>query len=322
MNEPLNTSRPGISFSGKSYNKHPHWYNQPLRLTKEQKSDPLPVLDDFFECYHLNEVRQTLWEWLTEVLSSQRSIATEPHERNNYIYFYEKIEGVIEAVFVIKKKIQKHRYKREKRKLIKAAQPGKDQAVTMKGGTSSHKLAPAVETGNNEAAFNKPKQLIEYVDTDPMYVIKEVFTNESLSFLRDQLRDWLFVAISADSAIYEDGEQRKQLLVYQEQVLVLIEALFVIHSHNVEKESLQEQGKDADKPRLLSQDQIDNPMQVLIEFFRKFPAIYSIRELNDWMEAGIAYAGNYPDNMSELQVLLTYRNVLCLIKAAYQLLTH
>jgi len=318
MNEPLNTSRPGISFSGKSYNKHPHWYNQPLRLTKEQRRDPLPVLDDFFECYHLNEVRQTLWEWLTEVLSSQRSVAIEPLDRNNHIYFYEKIEGVIEAVFVIKKKIHKHRSRWEKRKVKKGIQPGKDKPIKIKVITSSDKLIPTVETGDNVDIFNKPKQLIEYVDTEPLYVIKEIFNQESLSFLRDQLRDWLFVAISADCYVYEDGEQRKQLLSFQDQLLVLIEALFVIHSHDAEKESL----KDTDKPRLLSQDQIDNPMQVLTGFFQKFPAKYSIRELNDWMEAGIAYAGEYPDNMSELQVLLTYRNVLCLIKAANRLLTH
>ena len=52
----------------------------------------------------------------------------------------------------------------------------------------------------------------------------------------------------------------------------------------------------------------------------KFPMVYILRELNDWLEAGICYAGDYPDNMSELQALLTYRNVLCLIKAANRLL--
>ncbi|MBO9200227.1 MULTISPECIES: hypothetical protein [Niastella] len=115
MNEPLNNSRPGISFSGKTFNKHPQWYNQPLRLTKEQKKDPLLVLDDFFECYHLNEVRQTLWEWLTEVLSSQRSVAIEPLDRNNHIYFYEKVEAIIELAYVMKNKLHKHR-RRQKRK--------------------------------------------------------------------------------------------------------------------------------------------------------------------------------------------------------------
>jgi hypothetical protein len=51
MNEPLNNPRPGISFTGKTYNKRPQWYNQPLRLTKEQLKNPLPVLDGFFKTY-------------------------------------------------------------------------------------------------------------------------------------------------------------------------------------------------------------------------------------------------------------------------------
>jgi hypothetical protein len=300
----------------KTYNNHPQWYNQPLRLTVDEKRDPLPVLDDFFECYHLNEVRQTLWEWLSEVLSSPRSISNDYHDRNNHIFFYEKIERAIEAILIIKRNIHKHRRWREKWKLKQATQAGIDQTVKIKENSSSGKFTPAVETEENIDIFNKPKQLIEYVDTDPSYVIKEVFKNESLSFLRDQLRDWLFVAVSADTAIYEDGEQRKQLLSFQDQLLVLVEALFVLNSENLEKGSL----TDADKPRLLSQDQIANPLQVVITFFEKFPITYCLRELDDWQEAGIAYAGDYPGNMSELGVLLTYRIALCLVKAAHRLL--
>jgi len=321
MNEPLNTPRPGISFSGKTYNNHPQWYNQPLRLTKEQKKDPLPVLDDFFECYHLNEVRQTLWEWLSEIVSSPRSISSDHHDRSNHVYFYEKIEGVIEAVFIIKKKIHKNRRRREKRKIMKGTQPGRDQAVNLKENTSSHKLIPAVETGDNVDKFNKPKLLIEFVDENPIYVITEVFKNESLPFLRDQLRDWLLVALSADTAIYEEGEQRKQLLLFQEQLLVLVEAIFIIYTQDREKADIRKQLAETDKPRLLSQHQIANPMQVVADFFEKFPMVYILRELYDWLEASICFAGTYPDNMSELQALYTYRNVLCLIKAANRLLT-
>ena len=54
----------------RTYNKHPQWYNQPLRLSDEQKQDPVLVIDDFFESYHLNEVREILWNWLVEVISS------------------------------------------------------------------------------------------------------------------------------------------------------------------------------------------------------------------------------------------------------------
>lgn len=105
-------------------------------------------------------------------------------------------------------------------------------------------------------------------------------------------------------------------------MLELIEALFIIYTQNTEKSDIEKRITEPDKPRILSQDQIANPMQVLTDFFQKFPITYSIRELNDWLEAGICYAGDYPDNMSELQALYTYRNVLCLVKSAKRLITH
>ncbi|WP_207511065.1 hypothetical protein [Longitalea luteola] len=280
----------------KTYNHHPQWRNQPLRLTEEQGQDPRPVLDDFFQCYHLNDVRQILWEWLTEVLCSQR--INEPLERNNHIYFYEKVEFVIEAAYVICK--------------------GPDHQI--KKNFRSENVIQVAETRENESDLIKPKQLIEYVDSDPFYVIKEVFKNESLPFLRNQLRDWLRVALSADCSIYEEGEQRKQLLSFQDQLMILVEALFVIYNKNRENANVETQISETDKPRLLNQDQIENPMQVITEFFEKFPIVYVSRELNDWLEAGICYAGTYPDNMSELQALYTYRNVLCLIKSAHRLI--
>jgi hypothetical protein len=318
MNEPLNNSHPGISFAGKTHNKHPQWYNQPLRLTKEQKRDPLPVMDDFFECYHLNDVRKTLWEWVTEVISSPCSISIEPQNRNDQIYFYEKIEEIIEAAFVWRKKIHKYRRRKEKRRLKRNNQPKKELSIEKQSNAVTNKAV--VETVENGDLFNKPKQLLEYVDEAPMYVIAEVFKNESLSFLSDQLRDWLFVAIWADTAIYEGGEQRKQLFLFQDQLQILVEALFIIYTQNNENADVRKQIAETDKPRLLSQDQIANPMQVVAGLFEKFPMAYINRELNDWLEASICFKGTYPDNMDEQQTFYTYRNVLCLLKASNKLL--
>lgn len=319
MNEPLINSRPGISFSGKTHNNHPQWHNQPLRLSKEERRDPLLVLDDFFECYHLNDVRQILWDWLTEVISSQRSIAADPMDRNNHMYFYEKIEEIIEAAYVMKKRIHKHRRKEEKRRAKNNMPSEKNHSNSVLENTNCAAVNPAVEAVEAADQFNKPKQLLEFAEKNPMYVITEVFKSESLAFLRDQLRDWLHVALSADSSVYDDGEQRRQLLSFHDQLLVFVEALFIINTRNKEKKAKNEIVDD--EPRLLSKDQIANPMQVITGFFEKYPMVYIIRELNDWLEAGISYAGDYPENMSELQVLYVYRNVLCLIKTGNQLLS-
>jgi hypothetical protein len=324
MNEPLTTSRPGISFSGKTYNNHPQWYNQPLRLNDEQRRNPLEIFEEFFENYHLNDTREILWYWLTEVLSSSRLIPKGQHHQGNQMYFYEKMEELIEAAYVMRRKIHKHRRKQEKRRLKRRHQPEKGQATGITERINEDIPGIGAESANVETIFNKPKELIEYVSENPNYVIAEVFKSydlkrhESLACIRDQLQDWLFVAISADTAVYEEGEQRKHLMVFVEQLLVLIEALFVINIKNIGKE--EEQDKEADKPRLLNQEQLANPLKVVITFFENFPMIYCIRELNDWLEAGIAYSGVYPENMDRFLVLYTYRHVLCLIKSANRLL--
>jgi len=87
----------------KTVNNHPQWYNQPLRLTEAQKDNLISVFEHFFECYHLNEVRQILWEWLVEIISSNNSISNDGSERNNHIYFYEKVEQLVEACFILQR---------------------------------------------------------------------------------------------------------------------------------------------------------------------------------------------------------------------------
>jgi hypothetical protein len=87
----------------KTKNKHPEWYNEPLRLSEEQKEIPLLVIKDFFEWYHLNDLREILWAWTNAVISSPTSISNDPVDRSNHMHFYEKIEELIEATFVILK---------------------------------------------------------------------------------------------------------------------------------------------------------------------------------------------------------------------------
>lgn len=267
----------------------PDYHNNPFRLTVDEIKNPNTVIDEFFETYHLTDIRACLDEWLHD------GLVVETMESKSHFYTHDKVIKLIEACWVIRQ--------------------------NQKGKNLNNSLPVIIPTTEPEEILGKPAQLIEFVENDPLYVVTEVFKSESLSCLRNQLRGWLHVGLSADCSIYENGEQRRQLLALQDQLLMLAEALYVFNYQNLENDSLIELFNNDDKPRLLSQDQISNPMQVLTAFFEKFPMAYTIRELNDWLEAGIAYAGEYPDNMSELQVLYTYRNMLCLIKSANQLLS-
>ena len=76
----LSKYKPHKPFIMRTCNNHPQWYNQPLRLTEEQRKNPMLVLYEFFECYHLNDVRDLFWKWLVEVLSSPGSISAEALE--------------------------------------------------------------------------------------------------------------------------------------------------------------------------------------------------------------------------------------------------
>ena len=71
------------------------------RLSKEKKGNPLIVLHDFCDAYHLHEVRKTLWDWLVTALGKPHSIYDEAKERSNLFFFYENMEELIEAVYLL-----------------------------------------------------------------------------------------------------------------------------------------------------------------------------------------------------------------------------
>jgi hypothetical protein len=106
MLEPLNHAENQPAFSGKSFNQHPDWYNTQLRLHEQERNNPFLVLKEFFQHYHLNETREILWDWTVTVVSSPNSISSDHHERSNHLFFYEKLEQLIEACWVLRNKDQ------------------------------------------------------------------------------------------------------------------------------------------------------------------------------------------------------------------------
>jgi hypothetical protein len=171
-----------------------------------------------------------------------------------------------------------------------------------------------------QCMLDKPKRLIEYVDEDPFYVLKEVFNPEQWAFISKELRDWLIIGLSSDYVAYDDWGKRLTLVYFYDQLLLFVEALFIIHMRNMENTDKEERIPDY-KVHLLSKDQITNPKQVIVDFFGKCSTDYILRELNDWLIAGLAYPGSWRDNMvSKMHVYDTYHNVLCLIKSAKRLL--
>jgi hypothetical protein len=304
MNEPLNTSRPGISFPGKTHNKHPHWYNQPLRLTEELLDKPLLVFEDFFQSYHLNETREVLWQWLTTVLSSHGGISSDPLERSNHIYFYEKLEEIIEAAFI-----------------MNTNRLTASQSAFSKDDDNSAQATELETSGNPGAIFNKEKRLIEYVNDDPFYVIEDVFNPVKWSI--NYLKEWVEIGLVSEDSAYGDADDRQNLVTFKDHLLLLVESLYIINLQRVSDSAKKEWSLKVYTPNLLSKEQAGNPRQVIVEFFEKYPMLYIMRELEDLLDAGISHPGPWKDEITcPWHVFDTYRDILCLIKAAERLLTN
>jgi hypothetical protein len=81
----------------RSTNTHPTWENQPLRLTEAEKQNLYGVVEEFYSWFHLQDIRDILWEWLTAALSSDSIHYGNGGARSNLIFVYEKLELLIEA---------------------------------------------------------------------------------------------------------------------------------------------------------------------------------------------------------------------------------
>jgi len=80
---------------------------EPRKLSKEEIENPYDVIDNFFDFAHLPQIRDELWEMLKLTVTSSYHIQPR-RDRANLLYFYEKLEQLIEAAHVI------HRKKNEK----------------------------------------------------------------------------------------------------------------------------------------------------------------------------------------------------------------
>lgn len=100
----------------KTKHHHVKESNRILRLNPEEITDPNLVVVDFFMNYHLKDVREAMWEWLSAGLTSSNEYFNTGRERSNLLFLYENIEKLIEAVY-----LQKRRADRRAKKLNKKA---------------------------------------------------------------------------------------------------------------------------------------------------------------------------------------------------------
>jgi len=79
----------------------PDIYNQPIRLTGDEQSDPNKIVTRYFEDYSLSEVRHHLWSMVECCLTNDGEQFSAPGDRANLLAFFYRMEGLTEAAYIL-----------------------------------------------------------------------------------------------------------------------------------------------------------------------------------------------------------------------------
>lgn len=71
-----------------------------LQLKNEQKINPFWTVSSFFECYHLNDVQDSL----QRLRGSIKADISSAKDRENLLFFCDQVELLAEAAFLLKDK--------------------------------------------------------------------------------------------------------------------------------------------------------------------------------------------------------------------------
>jgi hypothetical protein len=83
------------------FQQHPAFFNKPIKLTEEEKKDPMSVIIDFFTDYNLSEVREIHQNIDHICLTSDVAPFDDPEERDNLLSFRDSEEKVMEAALIL-----------------------------------------------------------------------------------------------------------------------------------------------------------------------------------------------------------------------------
>ena len=84
------------------YLDNPEIFNQPIRLSVQEREQPLTVVREYFKDYPLSDTRHTLWEIVSACLISDAPQFDDSHKRDDLLAFYTRTEELMEAICIIK----------------------------------------------------------------------------------------------------------------------------------------------------------------------------------------------------------------------------
>jgi hypothetical protein len=83
------------------YLNHPDLFNRPICLDKEEMTDPIKVISQFFDDYSLSEIREHNEQKNHVCLSTDAAPFQEPDERDRLLCYRKDEERALEAAFLL-----------------------------------------------------------------------------------------------------------------------------------------------------------------------------------------------------------------------------
>ena len=86
---------------------HPAFYSRPIHLCEEEQANPLELLQDFFFCNPLPDVRRLLWQTVISSLCVPNSIFDQACHRQSLLALHRDLERVLEAAWLLSEQREK-----------------------------------------------------------------------------------------------------------------------------------------------------------------------------------------------------------------------
>jgi len=278
----------------------------PCLLQKEEWSNPYLVLTAFFEFYDLDNWNTSLHQLLHAGLANESFVnMTEPEMLLPVCMHLQKLLDATYLIFLLECDSQKE---------------GEDDGENGDEESAEEKL---------NKRFSKMPRLMDGAIEEPYKCVANAFITFSLDDICDVLKQWLMIAMRNELSAYDKASDRTDLMDFCDALQELIEALQVINEKDKPPGSndwkdrlpqdLREAAKKFDQPELLTEEQTENPMMVLKEFFEMFTMDYVRVELWDLLDSAISYEEEGKRYVAGHNLLLTHDCLLCLVQAAYSI---
>ncbi len=167
--------------------------------------------------------------------------------------------------------------------------------------------------------FRKPHHLLHAIHGKPSRCLPHIFENFHLEDFREELEQWLRVALCNDQGAYDEGTARDDLQEFVRELHRLIEAICLLHMATYRDTIPLETRKlldIANRPYYLTVSEQRDPFLVIQQFRATFRYRYVKIELADLLEAVVTYEGVQP--VCKATLVAFHQHLHCLARMAYK----